>query len=203
MQPRRELPEGGLAAAAASPRALGIGGSLRRTSKTSVVLDAVMASLTASGAKSQTLTFNALPLPLFSGYTYSDAEALNLRRFCNLVADHDLLVLASPEYHGAASGSLKNALDHLAEGSLRGKVVGLVGVAGGSVSPVATTSQLRSVVRTLGGVASPCELLVTRSKHIFDEAGKVTDAQVIDRIEMFAEQLLMLSGQLVPPFFNS
>lgn len=163
-----------------------------------MVLDEVMLSLTTLEARTRTLPLNDLPLPLFSGYSYSDAELLNLRRFRDLVADHDLLILASPEYHGAASGSLKNALDHLAEGSLRGKVVGLVGVAGGSVSPVATTTQLRSVVRVLGGVASPCELLVTRSKHIFDEAGNVTDAQVVERIGMFSEQLLMLSGQLAP-----
>lgn len=42
------------------------------------------------------------------------------------------------------------------------RVVGLVAVAGGSVSPVGTAGQLRAVVRALGGLTAPNELLVNR-----------------------------------------
>ncbi len=180
-------------------KVLGVSGSLRPTSKTLMVLNSVMASLEASGLAGRIVELTSLPLPLFSGYSYPTHETRNLEHFRELVATHELILLASPEYHGALSGSLKNALDHLLEGSLQGKVVGLIGVAGGSVSPVGTTTQLRSVVRALGGVASPCELLVTRSKSIFDENRALTDSQLSVRIDSFTAQLLSLSAQLRPP----
>lgn len=158
-----------------------------------------MDALLAAGVGGERLELSALPLPLFSGYSYEADETHNLEQFRARFATHDLVLLASPEYHGALSGSLKNALDHLPEGALQGKLVGLIGVAGGSVSPVATTMQLRSVVRALGGVAAPGELLVTRSKSMFGEGGTLTDPSLLERVQRFAAQLLTLSAQLRSP----
>lgn len=177
-------------------RVLGLCGSLRPTSKTLVVLSAVMNTLVAAGVAGEALELSALPLPLFNGYSYEADERHNLEHLRARFASHDIVLLASPEYHGAVSGSLKNALDHLPEGSLAGKLVGLIGVADGSVSPVATTTQLRSVVRALGGIAAPGELLVTRSKSIFGLEGTLSDPHHLDRIGRFTTQLLSLAAQL-------
>lgn len=181
-----------------SLRVVGISGSLRPTSKTYWVLRQSLGALSAQGAQSHLLDLAAEPLPLFSGYVYPDAEQKALSHFRTTVGASDIVLLASPEYHGAVSGSLKNALDHLSEESFRGKIVGLIGVAGGSVSPVATTLQLRSIVRSLGGVASPCELLVSQVKKVLDEQGKIIEPKLLSRVTHFATELMHLAKQLTP-----
>lgn len=175
---------------------MGISGSLRATSKTRLVLSHTLGALSARGARSQLLDLAQIPLPLFSGYNYPDSEQETLTSFRKVVAAGNIVLLASPEYHGAVSGSLKNALDHLLEESFRGKVVGLIGVAGGSVSPVATTTQLRSVVSSLGGVVSSCELLVSYAKSAVDAQGGILDPNLLSRVTKFATELTDLSRQL-------
>ncbi len=43
----------------------------------------------------------------------------------------DGIVFGTPEYHGSMSGTLKNMFDLMSQEQLEGKIVGLVGVAGG------------------------------------------------------------------------
>jgi FMN reductase len=190
-------------AAAHRARVLGVSGSLRPTSKTSLALRAALTALETLGVAGEALELSELPLPLFSGYSYPEKETGALERLRDRVATHDLVLLASPEYHGTLSGSLKNALDHLPEGCLQGKVVGLIGVAGGSVSPIGTTTSLRSIVRALGGIAAPGELLVTHSKRVFDTQGNLTEPQLQARTVRFAEQLIALGAQLRSPLVPS
>ncbi len=178
------------------PRVVGVSGSLRAGSKTRAMLCYTLENLSAHGARTQLLDLAASPLPFFSGYTYPEAEAEALARFKEIVAAADIVILASPEYHGAPSGSLKNALDHLPEASFRGKIVGLIGVAGGSVSPVATTMQLRSIVRALGGVASPCELLV--AKRVIDDQGNPVETELLSRAVKFTTELTDLCERMSP-----
>ncbi len=60
----------GVTPAPRAPQVLGVSGSLRATSRTLMVLNSVMTSLEASGLAGRVLELTALPLPLFSGYSY-------------------------------------------------------------------------------------------------------------------------------------
>lgn len=180
------------------PRVVGIGGGLRPSSKTRLVLQGTLRALSAQGAQAELLELAETPLPLFSGYRYPAADQQRLAAFRRRVAAAELIVLASPEYHGAVSGALKNALDHLPEGSFRGKLVGLVAVAGGAVSPVATATQLRTISRALGGLVAPCELLVSHSERTVDAEGGL-EPSLQGRTAKFVEELLALSSTLKPP----
>lgn len=171
-----------------------ISGGSRKGSKTTRIAKALENTFAAEGGKLRVV--NPMHLPLFTGYSYEDSEQEAIHNFRALVAAHKTFIFASPEYHGAMSAVLKNAVDHLPERCLRGKLVGMVAVAGGAVSPVATVQQLRGVARNLGALILPCELFVTRSKTIFGEDGSLQDAKLQEKMDTFVRELLALSAQL-------
>lgn len=179
---------------------VGVGGSLRAGSRTRPVLEQVLGLLGATGARTEMLDLASARLPLFSGYNYSEPEQRALERFRSGIAASDALILASPEYHGTLGGGLKNALDLLPDGSLRGRAVGLVAVAGGALSPVGTAAGLRAVVRALGGVALPRELLVSHVKAVTDAHGRLAESELVDRAALFAEEFLTFAERLNPRF---
>ncbi|MEK0312664.1 NADPH-dependent FMN reductase [Cohnella sp. 56] len=93
------------------------------------------------------------PLPFFStDEDFAGHEAL--AAFKQTVLDADAVVLATPEYHGAPSGVLKNALDFLGQSHFEGKAVLSMSSAGGAVG-IGSLQQLQSIVRSLHGVNCP------------------------------------------------
>ncbi|SFA80563.1 NAD(P)H-dependent FMN reductase [Cohnella sp. OV330] len=93
------------------------------------------------------------PLPFFS--TDEDfAGHSGLAALRQAVSDADAIVLSTPEYHGAVSGVLKNALDFLGQPHFEGKTVLSMSSAGGAVG-IGSLHQLHSIVRSLHGVNCP------------------------------------------------
>src|SRR5262249_28572750 len=70
-------------------------------------------------------------------------------------AKADAVVLATPVYHGAFSGLLKNALDHLKGDAFTHLPVGTLAAGGGPRSASVACDQLRSIIRALGGWSTP------------------------------------------------
>ena len=56
------------------------------------------------------------------------------------------IILGTPEYHGGFSGVLKNALDLMGPAEIQGKMLGLVGVSGGTMGATNALIGLRTVV---------------------------------------------------------
>ncbi|MDQ1007706.1 azobenzene reductase [Streptomyces sp. V4I23] len=144
------------------PQVLMISGSPRNGSHTAAVLRAGANCLVEEGADPLLWDLAAHPLPVVEAECHGRPErygAALARKLPLLAARADAFVLASPAYHGAYSGVLKNALDHLDAGRLRGKPVALV-AHGENLSAVQVCDGLRTVVRALRAVAVP-EQLVT------------------------------------------
>lgn len=144
------------------PQVLLISGSPRNGSHTAAVLRAAANRLVEEGADPLLWDLAAHPLPVLEAECHGRPEryaAALARKLPLLAARADAFVLASPAYHGACSGVLKNALDHLDAGRLRGKPVALV-AHGENLSAVQVCDGLRTVARALGAIALP-EQLVT------------------------------------------
>ena len=75
------------------------------------------------------------------------------------------IILGTPEYHGGYSGVLKNALDLMGFEEFEGKMLGLVGVSGGT---------LREVGRALHACVVPEQASIPQAWQEFDETGKLT-----------------------------
>ena len=129
-----------------------LSGSLRRDSYNRALLCAA-AQLAPSGVS--TATFDGLgALPFYDGDVEDaglPATVVALRR---ATADADALLIATPEYNGATSGVLKNALDWASRGPdriLAGKPVAVVGASTGGSG---ARGGIESVSRILGRTRS-------------------------------------------------
>lgn len=93
-------------------RILAFGGSLRQDSYNHRLASIAARGARGAGAKVTLIRLRDYPLPLFD----EDLEAAkgmpeDGKRLKKLFAEHDALLIASPEYNGGLSAALKNVID--------------------------------------------------------------------------------------------
>jgi NAD(P)H-dependent FMN reductase len=103
------------------------------------------------------------------------------------------IILGSPEYHGGYTGVLKNALDLMSFKEFQSKIVGLIGVAGGSMGAINTVNGLRIVCRNIRSWVLPLQVSIPNVRKFFDEEGKVLDSNLEDRIMEVGRQVAKFS----------
>jgi NAD(P)H-dependent FMN reductase len=106
-----------------------------------------------------------------------------------VVREADGLILGTPEYHGSFSGVLKNALDLMGFDEIEGKVIGLVGVAGGTQGAVHALSHLRTVGRTLHAWVIPDEASIPTSHKAFDASGNLKNHSLDSRVRKVGREV--------------
>lgn len=92
------------------------------------------------------------------------------------------ILLGSPEYHGSISGVLKNAMDLLSIDDFEGKMVGLVGVAGGSQGATGTLAHMRTICRHLHAWVVPWQVSISRAKDAFRPDGHLANPEHEERL---------------------
>lgn len=173
---------------------VGIGGSLRPGSQSERALRIALEGAAEAGARTQLLTGAELVFPFYdSNLPERTPEA---ERLVETVRRADGLVIASPGYHGALSGLLKNALDYLEDlrpdtrPYLDGRGVGLVAVAYGWQAAVTTLDQLRTITHALRGWPTPLGGAVNSAETKFDEAGGASDEKTVSTLRLIGRQVV-------------
>lgn len=117
------------------------------------------------GAQVRCITGPDLVLPMYEGP--GGARDARTAALVDAVRWADGLIIASPGYHGAVSGLVKNALDYIEDLRLEpdgtaasrpyldGVAVGCIAVAAGWQAAVSTLHQLRTIVHSLRGWPTP------------------------------------------------
>jgi len=101
------------------------------------------------------------------------------------------VVFAIPEYHGSFSSVTKLIIDNLGFPSgLRGKPVGLLGVASGAIGAIKALEHLRSVCSHMGSIVLPGPVSVARVRDVFDVEGNCLDPKVEERIRALPRHLI-------------
>ncbi|MGD0109262.1 MAG: NAD(P)H-dependent oxidoreductase [Rhodopila sp.] len=174
------------------PFVVGIGGTAKLGSSTEQALQIALRAAEEAGARTQFFSgryIAALPLYL----TESNAEA-----GADLVAairQADGVLLASPAYHGAISGAVKNAIDYLEETArdprtyLDGIPVGLIVTAYGWQATGSTLASMRSIVHALRGWPTPFGAALNTSTGIFN-GGICTDALAAGQLSLVGRQVV-------------
>nr|WP_255699475.1 NAD(P)H-dependent oxidoreductase [Luteimonas sp. Y-2-2-4F] len=144
----------------AKPLVVGIGGTPRAQSSTEHALRLALAACAERGAATIHLGSDllvALPHYAPGGGGLSSAQLA----LVNAVRRADAVIIATPSYHGAPSGLVKNALDTLEElradarPYLDGRAVGCIVTAYGPQSLGTVLAGLRSTVHALRGWPTP------------------------------------------------
>ncbi|MGD2216106.1 MAG: NAD(P)H-dependent oxidoreductase [Gemmatimonadales bacterium] len=126
-----------------------------------------------------------LPLPGTDGAA-SDAKGLQER-----VAQATGVILSTPEYHGGYSSVIKLVIENLGfPSALAGKPVALLGVAAGQIGAIKSLEYLRGVCSHVGAIVLPGPVSVAKVRDAFDEAGRVRDERVEQRIRGVAMNLI-------------
>ena len=173
---------------ATSIRVLGIAGSLRSTSHTRACVAVALEGAARLGATTEHLDLRELDLPLCDGEDEFEDHA-GVTRLRAAVKAADGLVLGTPEYHGGYSGVLKNALDLMGFDELEGKLIGLIGVAGGAMGGFGALTSLRDVGRSLHAWVVPSQALVPHAWKQVGKDGQIADEKLRARLEGVGEQV--------------
>lgn len=164
-------------------------GSMRGDqSYTRLALELALAAARSAGASTDLIDLATFNLPLCSSPEDRDDNP-QIQEIKARVGAGQGILLGSPEYHNSFSGVLKNALDLMGGDEFRGKVFGLLGVAGGSAGAVNTLGHLRVVVRGVGGWSLPVQISIPNVRQAF-AGGKPADPALEDRIRFFGRELV-------------
>jgi NAD(P)H-dependent FMN reductase len=169
-------------------RIVGLAGSLRLNSTTRMAVRYALRGAEEVRAKVAFLDLASYNLP-FCGQENDSGKIDCVERFRADLRGSDGIILGSPEIHGSFSGVLKNSLDLTGADEFEGKMVGLVGVAGGRMGATETLSQLRIVGRSLHAWVVPDQVSISDSAEAFDLDGNPVDAQVGNRLKLVGRQV--------------
>lgn len=178
-------------------RVVALGGSTRPDSASERALRLCGAAAASLGADVTYFAGRDLMLPIYD-HTTDDREPAALE-FIEAVRNADGVIVASPGYHGAVSGLVKNALDYLEDlrddprPYLDGRPIGTIAVAHGWQSAVSTLGQLRLIAHALRGWPTPYGAAVNDREVVLGPDAPSTDAGIVTQLGLVATQVVTFS----------
>ena len=171
---------------------LGVAGSMRQDSYSTLGLRMVLEEAKKYYSESYLLELRDINLPLYdpSGPSSNDPSFNKsnnvLEKITTALKWADALVLASPDYHGSMSGTLKNFLDYFWE-DFAGKTFGYI--IASHEKGLTVAEQMRTAVRQCYGWSMPYNISINGEKD-FDSKGNLVNSALVKRIKMLARDLV-------------
>jgi NAD(P)H-dependent FMN reductase len=171
---------------------LGVAGSMRQDSYSTLGLRMVLEEAKKYYSESYLLELRDINLPLYdpSGPSSNNPSFNNsnnvLEKITTALKWADALVLASPDYHGSMSGTLKNFLDYFWE-DFAGKTFGYI--IASHEKGLTVADQMRTAVRQCYGWSMPYNISINGEKD-FDSKGNLVNSALVKRIKMLARDLV-------------
>jgi FMN reductase len=174
---------------------LGIGSSMRNGSFSTETLRIALEKANQNGAETKLLNLYENPLPFYHETTGDNLSNLDLAT--ELVRWADAFVLATPDYHGSMSGSLKNFLDHFWS-DFAGKTFGYI--CASHEKGLTVMDHIRTTIRQCYGWSLPYGISINSSQD-FNSEKKITNARLMKRVDSFARDLVIY-GSLIHEQFK-
>ncbi len=187
---------------AAPPRILIVPGSARGQALSKRLARAALAAIDRAGGLGTLIDLAQFEMPLYRAELEArDGLPEATRRLQALIAGHDALLVASPEYNGSMTPLLVNALDWCsrldprnAAGSglaiFANKPAGLLGSSPGALGGLRALFHLRDLLGYLGMIVIPQQLTVPRANQAFDADGGLIDETQRARLDAVASALV-------------
>lgn len=168
---------------------VGICGSLRKDSYTRMVVKVALEGAQEFGVKTRLIDLRAYTLVFCDGNQDESNYPEDVFRLRSEVAEAQGIILGTPNYHASFSGVLKNALDLMGFDEFEGKMVGLVGVSGGSRGAADALNSLRAIGRALHAWVAPQQVSIPEAWKYFDSAGNLKNAVFEEMIKDVGRQV--------------
>ena len=189
---------------------LAFAGSLREHALSKRIVKTAIKGAERAGAEVTFIDLSDYPLPLYNQDDHEktgfDEHALRLQ---GLFSQHDGFLIASPEYNGSITGTLKNAIDWVSRASdlyprsavFAGKFAAMMSSSPGSLGGVRSLAHLRGVLTSVGVNVLPQEIAVAFAEEKFTgDEEEMIDETMKARLEklgvLLVEMLEKTHGQI-------
>jgi chromate reductase len=187
-------------------KVLGLCGSARRDSLNRKLLELAMCGARDAGAAVTQIRLADLKLPIYDG----DAEAEHglpdgVHELKYSIAEHQALLIATPEHNGGYSALLKNAIDWISRPSngdptglqsTAGKPAALLSASPGALGGLRSQIALQLSLSKLGVLVIPNSFALSAAHHAFDEQGRLKDANAEKMVHEVGAALAQLAMKL-------
>ncbi len=167
---------------------LGVAGSTRQSSYSTRALKVALEHAREQGAQVRLLELGKTVLPQYDPGSNSSKE---VEQAAEAVAWADAFILASPDYHGSMSGTLKNFLDHFYE-EFAGKVFGYI--VASHEKGLTVMDQMRTAVRQCYGWSLPYGVSVSGDQDF--SGADLSNPRIAKRMKIMSRDLVVY-GSLV------
>ncbi len=184
---------------------LAFAGSLREASYNKRVVKTAVKGAENAGADVTFINLKDYPLPIYDADDHKEngfpENALELQR---ILAAHDGLLIASPEYNGSVPGGLKNMIDWTSRASdefkmievFKGKAAGIMTASPGAFGGIRCLAHLRGVLTIMLVNVLPMEIAVAKVGEMFEGDGfEMTDEKTKGLLEDLGKALTDLLKQ--------
>jgi NAD(P)H-dependent FMN reductase len=167
---------------------LGVAGSTRQGSFSTRALKIALEYAKKHGAEVRLLELNKTILPL---YDPSSRPSNEVESATEAIVWADAFILASPDYHGSMSGTVKNFLDYFYE-EFAGKVFGYI--VASHEKGLTVMDQMRTAVRQCYGWSMPYGVSINGPQDFTGH--EILNVKLSSRLRMMARDLVIY-GRLV------
>ena len=178
-------------------RILGVASSMRSNSHSTRLLNYVLQKASNYNAEVRSINLSDSPLPFYRP-TKDLVNNENVKSITRDVSWANAYILASPDYHGSVSGTLKNFLDYFWK-EFAGKTFGYI--VASHEGGLTVMDQMRTAVRQCYGWSMPYGISINGAKDI-DQFGEFSDEKLISRVEMLARDIVVYGSIIYGQFLK-
>jgi NAD(P)H-dependent FMN reductase len=188
-----------------------IAGSARHGSLNQRLAAVAARALEQAGALVTPVDLRALALPIYDADVEAQGMPEGARTLRRLFAEHDALLLVTPEYNGFPTPLLINALDWASRpvaedglpsgpAAMSGTVAGLLSASPGAFGGLRSLLHTRQFLQmNLGMLVVPEQFGLGLAEQAFDATGALVDAKAQAAVERVVQSVLRVSAGLRPP----
>ena len=176
-------------------KVLGISSSMRESSFSATGLKITLEKIKDIGVEVEFLDLRTTNLPMFYS-SDNDENKTIISKVTDKVKNSDAFILATPDYHGSMSGSMKNFLDYYWS-EFAGKLFGYI--CASHEKGLTAMDQMRTAVRQCYGWSMPYGVSINGEED-FDGNRNIINENLEARINMLARDITVYGKSIIRQF---
>lgn len=183
-----------------TPRILAFSGSLRAESYNQKLATIAASAATGAGAAVTLISLRDYRMPIFDeDLEKEEGMPESAARLKALFAEHDGLIIASPEYNSTITAALKNAIDWISRATtpdepplsvLGGKTAAILAASPGGYGGARGLVQLRPFLENIRMTVLADQVTIPKAYEAFDADGNLVDPTQADAVKSLAVALV-------------